>query len=48
MLAKRWFADRYGWTPRQVDELSLSELELLPYIEMASREASEMISRQES
>jgi hypothetical protein len=35
MLVYNWFARARGWTPRQVDELSLEEMEWLPIVEEA-------------
>ncbi len=46
MLIYSWFARARNWTPRQVDELSLDEMEWLPLIEEAVQDASSQISRQ--
>ena len=35
MLVYNWFARARNWTPRQVDELRLDEMEWLPIIEEA-------------
>jgi hypothetical protein len=38
------FAQSYGWTPRQVDELTLDELEWLPVVRQAKADAAEQIA----
>lgn len=46
MLVYNWFARARNWTPRQVDELSLDEMEWLPIIEEAVQLASETAAKQ--
>jgi hypothetical protein len=48
ILLKRWFAKTYGWTPRQVDDLSLDELSWLPLVEQAHDEAVREMSEQQT
>jgi hypothetical protein len=43
MLAYDRFADMYGWTPRQVDELTLEEFFWLPVVRDAKAEAAETL-----
>lgn len=43
MLVYNWFARARGWTPRQVDELTLEEMEWLPLIEEAIQYATEKL-----
>jgi hypothetical protein len=46
LLAYRFFAKVYGWTPRQVDnEMTLEEYEWLPRIERGEAGAQEMKDR---
>lgn len=47
IFLKRWFAKTYGWTPQQVDDLSLDELSWLPLIEQAHDEAIREMSEQQ-
>jgi hypothetical protein len=47
ILAYGYFKRNGDWHPRQVDELTLEELEWLPVYEDAVTEAAEFIQRQE-
>jgi hypothetical protein len=38
------FAQMYGWTPRQVDELTLDEFQWLPVVRQARQDAAEQIA----
>ena len=42
-MLKHWFARVRGWTPRQVDDLSLDEMFWLPVMEEASQAAAEQV-----
>ena len=46
MLAYRFFAKTYGWTPGQVDELPESAYEWLPKVEQAHARVAEMRQRE--
>lgn len=46
MLIYNWFARARNWHPREVDELSLDEMEWLPLCEEAVQIASETIAKQ--
>lgn len=46
MMIYNWFARAHHWTPRQVDELGLDEVEWLPLLEEACHEASEVIQKE--
>jgi hypothetical protein len=39
----RFYAKAYGWTPQQVGELSITQLEWFPLIEEAVNQAQEEI-----
>ena len=41
MMTYHWFAENYNWTPRQVDQLDLSEVFWLPVIKGALSDAIE-------
>lgn len=43
MAIKHWFAKTRGWTPRQVDELTLDEIYWLPIMEEATNYAIEQL-----
>jgi hypothetical protein len=43
LQAKHWFAKTRNWHPRQVDELTLDELEWLPIMEQATQDAVEQL-----
>lgn len=44
LLNYRWWAQQYGWTPAQVDELPLDAVEWFPLIERAADEAAKVRS----
>lgn len=46
MIIYNWFGRARQWTPRQVDELELDELEYLPLMEEACLEASDIIQKE--
>lgn len=46
MIIYNWFARARSWTPRQVDELDLEEVEWLPLLEEACLQASEVIQKE--
>lgn len=44
MWIYHWFSENKGWTPRQVDELSLEEAHWLPVMKDANSIASAHLS----
>ena len=42
MLQAEWWADTYGWTPDQVDELPLDVLVWFPVIRQARQQAANL------
>ena len=44
MFTYRLFAEMYGWTPRQVDELRVDELYWLPIVREAAAAAGEVLA----
>lgn len=46
MMIYHYFARHRGWTPRQVDELELDEIEWLSVLDSAFTIAEERITRQ--
>jgi hypothetical protein len=45
MLAYRFFAREYGWTPDQVDEVDAEHIDWLMLIEEAAAEAQRIASK---
>lgn len=43
MLVYDAFAERYGWSPRVVDELNLDEIEWLPIVSSSKNDAREQL-----
>jgi hypothetical protein len=48
VLMHRYFAKTYGWTPQQVEELPLADLNWLPIIEEAEQRVIERYNREAS
>lgn len=47
MLVYNWYAQKRNWTPQQVDELSLEQVEWLPLLSEALEEAQEVLQKQD-
>lgn len=45
MWLYHWFSENKGWTPRQVDELSLEEAHWLPILKDAQGDAGNFLSK---
>lgn len=47
MLVYSWYARTHNWTPQQVDELSMEELEWIPLLAEAIGQAQEVMQKQD-
>jgi hypothetical protein len=45
MWLYHWYSENKGWTPRQVDELSLEEAYWLPLLKQAHGSAGDMLHK---